>query len=139
MLGTTINATSTLDESTIDLPDSNSDRPQSISTQYGNASAKKTWRRYTDSKIVGLKNFGLNKSEYDLRHHAQQQTSISDNELNVTANGETIEEKEIRIRKAAPTNPFYLFVLGNLAAMKVLFLYLSKQLIPYMHRNGKSN
>ena len=98
---------------------------------------KKTRRRAADSKIVGLKNYGLEKSVYKKRHHLHQNSdegriSVSSPAILQCGNDRSpkgrfsVEEKEEEVRRTAARNPYVLFYLGNLAALKVLLYYLSK-------------
>jgi hypothetical protein len=95
------------------------------------------WRRNKDSKVVGLKNYGLDKSVYEKRHQydAENRMSVASfASLDTVRGGDgksqrvrfSVEEKEEEVRRSATKNCFVLFYLGNLAALKVMFYYLSK-------------
>lgn len=98
----------------------------------------KSWRRDPDAKVVGLKNYGLDRAVYEKRRqleHSHSRNSLASlttfqnggegNKRNKRAHF-AVEEKEEEIRRTATKNPFVLFYLGNLAALKVILYYLSK-------------
>jgi hypothetical protein len=90
------------------------------------------WRHDKDKKVVGLKNYGLNKSVYDKRHQFQPDV-VADAPSVSTIDGKphqrfSVEEKEEEARANATRDPFMLLYLGNVAAFKVMFYYMSKLL-----------
>jgi hypothetical protein len=139
------------------------------------------WKRKKDSKIVGLKNYGLESPRHQLhntlsdlddhyssnskchattqqqqpsslpkrnlfswwmrdchRHHPycfrnnNNATTTTRTNVPMTSNNHSkhrlfaVEKEEERVRKHVTKNPFVLFYLGNLAAIKVLIYYFSK-------------
>jgi hypothetical protein len=122
--------------------------PSAVSNKFNAGKKKKglkNWRGDPDSKVVGLKNYGLDKAAYEKRHQLQPPSSV-DSRKSVASlatvqgggGGEgkprssnrvhyfSVEENEVEVRRTATTNPLVLFYLGNLAALKVIFYYLSK-------------
>ena len=99
------------------------------------------WKRKKDSKIVGLKNYGLDSPRHQLHnalseeegcgsnsvatldHHSHKQpfhhTSSSRSRLFA------VEKEEEIVRNNVTNNPCMLFYLGNVAALKVLICYFS--------------
>jgi hypothetical protein len=72
-----------------------------------------------DEKVVGLKDScGLRRRE--------SSNNSQDTVARGNAGGNTIEDMEYKARLGSSTNPITLFMLGNLAAIKVMFFYLSK-------------
>jgi hypothetical protein len=109
---------------------------------FGDASMKKSWSVDMDKKGAALSHFGFDTADNDRIHQLQQyggRPDINDNNRFIlsssiiTQNAERdremycdVETQEAEVRKNAMKNPFLLFVLGFLASMKVLLLYLSK-------------
>jgi hypothetical protein len=139
------------------------------------------WKRKKDSKIVGLKNYGLESPRHQLHntlsdlddhyssnskchntyqpssqpkrnvftwwmrdhHHQQIPYRNNNNKSNVSETTPTnynatnsakknrlfaVEKEEEMVRNNVTKNPFILFYLGNLAAIKVLIYYFSKSI-----------
>ena len=133
------------------------------------------WKRKKDSKIVGLKHYGLESPRHQLHnilsdlddhdsshgkchatqhqftslpkrnmltwwmgdsHHPHHHSYRNKNSANNTSNENhttsikhqlfAVEKEEERVRKNVTKNPFVLFYLGNLAALKILIYYFSK-------------
>jgi hypothetical protein len=110
------------------------------------------WKRKKDSKIVGLKNYGLESPRHQLHNpisddgshqnchdnattmkcdhnhcngHGQNQyttTKVSSSSSNRLF---AVEKEEEMVRNNVTKNPFVLFYLGNLAALKVILFYFS--------------
>jgi predicted Rossmann fold nucleotide-binding protein DprA/Smf involved in DNA uptake len=72
------------------------------------------WKRKKDSKIVGLKHYGLDSPRHQLQNHHQTKHRLF-----------AVEQEEELVRKNVAKNPFVLFYLGNLAAIKVIIYYFS--------------
>jgi hypothetical protein len=117
-------------------------RPALLNIIGRNRSSQKTFRRNVDSKVIGLKNFGMDPVEYAMRHQLQQQSvdnagqqqqSLSSIRATQPRTAEeryvyedSVEYKEAEIRRKAIKNPYLIFFLGTIAAMKVLIFYLGK-------------
>jgi hypothetical protein len=111
---------------------------------FGDASKsmKKSLSADMDKKGAALSHFGFDTADNDRSHQLQQycgRPDINDNNQFIlsssiiTQNAERdretycdVETQEAEVRTNAMKNPFLLFVLGFLASMKVLLLYLSK-------------
>jgi hypothetical protein len=84
-------------------------------------------RASTEGKVVGLKNYGLDKSMYRQRQQQSQGSELKRTTRSIAAEKPkyvSIEEMEVIARREALTNPFQLLVLGNIAAFKVMGYYL---------------
>lgn len=116
-------------------------RPTILNVLGRNRSSQKTFRRNVDSKVVGLKNFGMDPVEYAMRHQLQQQCDDGANAGKQAQSSmssilpspiaeeryvyeDSVEYKEAEVRRKAIKSPYLLFLLGSLAAMKVLMFYL---------------
>eukprot|EP00977_Amphora_coffeiformis_P006919 scaffold1508_cov178-Amphora_coffeaeformis.AAC.27 len=80
-------------------------------------------KEQTEGKLVGLKKYSLNPTDYKLR----QQMSALDSTRTLEGEGEptvSVEELEMKARTKTLKNPFYLLFLGNIAALKVMGFYL---------------
>jgi hypothetical protein len=80
--------------------------------------------------MVGLKDYGLNKSITDKRHQFQAD-AVAEAPSVSTIGGKhhkrfSVEEKEEEARANATRDPFMLLYLGNVAALKVMMYYMSK-------------
>lgn len=89
-------------------------------------------RSKTEKKVIGLKNYGLDRSTRRKRRQPLTSNSVGGDSRqggsgamnNPDTSYLTIEEMEDDVRKHAITNPFHLMFLGNVAALKVFAYYL---------------
>jgi hypothetical protein len=108
-------------------------RPTSLTIQGRNRSSQKTFWRTVDSQGIGLKNFGMDPMDHATRNQLQQQYDDASGQQPTASSipadryvyVDSVEYKESEVRRKAIKNPYLLFFLGTLAAMKVLIFYLS--------------
>jgi hypothetical protein len=96
------------------------------------------WKRKKDSKIVGLKNYGLDSPRHQLHNALSEEEGCGSNSVTTqdhplkqpfhTSRSRlfAVEKEEEIVRQNVTNNPFMLFYLGNVAALKVLIYYFSK-------------
>lgn len=98
------------------------------------------WKRKKDSKIVGLKNYGLDSPRHQLHNALSEEEGCGSNSvatqdnmfqkppLHKTSRSRlfAVEKEEEIVRQNVTNNPCMLFYLGNVAALKVLIYYFSK-------------
>jgi hypothetical protein len=105
------------------------------------------WKRKKDSKIVGLKHYGLESPRHQLHNALSNEDGCSGSNsfestsyhgphskqhrkyhtsLSTRSKLFAVEKEEDVVRKQETKNPLILFYLGNIAAMKVLIYYFSK-------------
>ena len=93
-------------------------------------SVVKDYRTHAEKKMVGLKNYGLDKSTVLKRQQPVLPRGTSGGTTVIGAHkhlpkvGLSIEEMEEQARAKAVMNPFALLFLGNLAALRVMAYYL---------------
>jgi hypothetical protein len=98
------------------------------------------WKSKKDSKIVGLKNYGLDSPRHQLHNALSEEEGRGSNSVATLDHllhkpqyhGSNrsrlfaVEKEEEIVRQNVTNNPCMLFYLGNVAALKVLICYFSK-------------
>jgi hypothetical protein len=97
------------------------------------------WKRKKDSKIVGLKNYGLDSPRHQLHNVLSEEEGCGSNSVatqdhllhkpqyhsSSRSRLFAVEKEEEIVRQNVTKNPCMLFYLGNVAALKVLIYYFS--------------